>query len=555
MSSHIFDLALIIGTAAAFGIVGRLLRQPLILTYIITGLVLGVSGHFALADQITLQTFADMGIMFLLFLIGLEINYSSLRLVGKISVILGVLQIIFTSFIGYLIALAFNFPSLESAYIAVALTFSSTIIVVKLLLEKRDIGSLYGKITIGFLLVQDFIAILILIALAGISTTGGVSSQELALTILKGVILFTLVLWIGRQLIPKFIHYISPSQELLFLASLAWCFAVAAAAAKAGFSIEIGGFLAGMALANSSEHYEISGRVRSLRDFFVLIFFVILGFSLVSFNLSGLTFPIILFSLFVLIGHPLIILVILGLWGYKKRTAFLCGVTTAQVSEFSFILVALGVKLGHVSPQGLSLITAVGIVTIAASSYLILHNETVFRYLASYLRLFERHRMHEGKEAHSGLEKSIILIGGHRLGQNILQHLPKEKVLVIDFDPNVTADLKRQGYATLFGDVADLEILDYLDLGKMELVISTSPDFDDNNHLLQNVKKLKKRPPVIVRAEDRRDALHLYREGADYVIIPHFTSGQFLGKALASHPIAQTLRDLKGHDQKLLAAH
>ena len=297
----------------------------------------------------------------------------SLRLVGKASVLVGLGQIILTFIPGFFIARFFDFNFLQAAYIAIALTFSSTIIVVKLLSEKRDTNSLYGKISIGFLLVQDFVAILILIFLAGIESEKGIVFNDIFLTTLKGLGLFILMLYLGRKILPLMLDKISRSQELLFLTSLAWCFGIATVVVKAGFSIEIGGFLAGLALANSSEHFQISAKIKSLRDFFILIFFVILGSSLIFSDFSGLTLPIIIFSLFVLIGNPLIVLIIMGLMGYRKRTGFLCGVTTAQISEFSLILAALGLKLGHLNEKVVSLITAVGIITITLSTLSLIH--------------------------------------------------------------------------------------------------------------------------------------------------------------------------------------
>ncbi|MBI4159881.1 cation:proton antiporter [Candidatus Wolfebacteria bacterium] len=553
MSSGIFDLAFVVGIAAALGILGRFLKQPIILTYIVTGLLIGLFGYFKPVDHEIFQTFADLGIMFLLFLIGLEINYDSLRLVGRISVIVGLLQIAVTSLIGYFIALAFGFSPLEALYIAVALTFSSTVIVVKLLSEKKDLNSLYGKITVGFLLVQDFVAILILIALAG---AGGepTSRNALLLAAIKGVILFSVIFTVGRRLLPALLDRIAASKELLFLTGLAWCFGVAAVTLKAGFSVEIGGFLAGITLANSWERYQIGSRMKSLRDFFILIFFVILGSSLASFSLAGLTFPIIALSLFVLIGNPLIVLAIMGLSGYRKRTAFLCGVAVAQISEFSFVLMALGLKLDHVSPQAMSLITAVGIVTIAVSSYLIMWSESIFRMLHRSLSIFERRRSRaEVVDGSINMGKPIILIGCHRLGRNILHHLEKSDVLIIDFDPDIVALLRREGYATLFGDISDLEIFERAEFSKTKLVISTSPDFEDNARLLVAIKALQKPPIVIVRAEDEKDTERLYAEGANYVILPYLSSGQFIGQALGADFNLKNLEGLRKRDQRLLA--
>jgi len=551
MSTGIFELSIVILIAAGLGIAARLLKQPIILAYIFAGIAIGVFGFFHLTNKDLFQTFYEMGLMFLLFLIGLEINYSSLRLVGRTSVLIGIAQIILTFIPGFYISRFFNFDIIQSAYIGIALTFSSTIIVIKLLSEKKDINSLYGKISIGFLLVQDFVAILILVFLAGM-TDNKIVPNNIILTTFKGLALFIAMLWLGRKILPMLFDKIARSQELLFLTSLAWCFGVATLTVKAGFSIEIGGFLAGLALANSSEHFQISGRLRSLRDFFILIFFVILGSSLVFSNFSGLALPIISFSLFVLIGNPLIVLIIMGIIGYRKRTSFLCGITTAQVSEFSLILAALGLKLGQLDQRAVSLITAVGIITITLSTYLIVYSEQIFKYLSRYLSIFERRSKKEEGFVQLEFHKPVILIGAHRIGQNIASHLPKENLLIIDFDPDVITQMRKQNYACLFGDVADSEIIERANLKSSRLVICSSPDFEDNLRLLSEIKNIKNKPKVILRAENEKDAKIFYAQGADYVILPYLTSGQYLGKSIAIDPEMKILEQLKNKDLELL---
>ncbi len=558
MTSGIFELAIIILIAAGLGIISRQLKQPIILAYIFTGIIIGVFGFFHLDNKELFKTFSELGIMFLLFLVGLEINYSSLRLVGKISLLTGIGQIIFTALIGFFIATFFDFNYIQSAYIAIALTFSSTIIIVKLLSEKKDINSLYGKISVGFLLVQDFAAILLLIFLAGIGGEKIVLSGAV-FTIMKGVGLFAAMLYLGRKILPLIFNKIAGSQELLFLTSLAWCFGIATLTTKFGFSIEIGGFLAGLALANSSEHFQISAKIKSLRDFFILIFFVILGSSLVFSNLSGITVQIIVFSLFVLIGNPLIVLIIMGIMGYRKRTSFMCGLTVAQISEFSLILAALGFKLGHLNEKVVSLITAVGIITIILSTYMIIHANWIFKRLSGFLSLFERKKIKESDSLIKQLKKPIILIGCHRLGQSIAFHLPKNDLLIIDFDPEIISQLRKHGFDYIFGDIGDAEIFERADFNEARLIISTSPNFEDNLTLLSEINSLKNRDKikVIIRAQDEKEAEILYNpptgKGVDYALLPHFTSGQYLGRSIAVDPTLQILEQLKNKDLEMMA--
>lgn len=551
----IFELAVIVFVAALLGVFAKFLRQPLILAYIATGIFIGFLGFTGLADKEIFLIFSDLGIMFLLFLVGLEINYTSLRLVGKTSLIIGLGQIVFTSVIGFFIASALGFEMIHSIYIAVALTFSSTIIIVKLLSDKRDFNSLYGKISVGVLLVQDVVAIFILIFLSGIQVGSEVMWVDMGVTVLKGVILFALVLWFGRRVLQSLFNKVAHSRELLFLMTLTWVFLVAAAANKLGFSVEIAGLLAGLALANSVEHHQIAVKVRPLRDFFILIFFVILGSSVVISNFGGLTIPVIIFSLFVLIGNPIIVLVIMGLMGYRKRTSFMVGITVAQISEFSLILVALGLKIGHLNDGILALVTAVGVITITVSTYIITHAEFIVPKISGLLSIFERKNTKEIKFHNKEYKKPIVLIGCHRTGESILLSLPKDDVLVVDFDPNIMHRLEKRGYDFIFGDIDDEEIFEKSGIEHANLIISTSPHLNDNLFIIDRLKNKKDSDlhrKIIVRAEDERDARSLYEAGADYVILPHFTSGQYLGKTIAINPQMPILDDLKENDLKLL---
>lgn len=553
MASGVFELAIVILLAAALGVAAKLLRQPIILAYLAAGLLIGVLGFTHLIDRETFQIFSNLGVMFLLFLVGLQINYTSLRLVGRASVLVGLGQIIFTSLIGYFIAIALGFQPIPALYIAIALTFSSTIIIVKLLSDKKDLNSLYGKISVGFLLIQDLVAILLLIFLTGLGVEN--SSSPLitaALTIGKGILLFIVMWWLGRKILPKIFDRVARSEELLFLMSLAWLFVIAAAVSRIGFSIEIAGFLAGLALANSSERFQIAGKVSSLRDFFILIFFVILGSSVAISNLSGLIWPIVIFSLFVLIGNPLIVLVIMGMMRYRKRTSFFAGVTVAQISEFSLILAALGLRLGHLNESAVALISSVGIITIALSAYLIVHADKIYKKISRFLSIFERKITSEVEIPASGFQKPVILVGCHRTGESIASNLPKDDILIIDFDPDVVKRMREKGFTTLYGDVRDREIFEVSGLTQARLIISTSPDLEDNLTLLEELKRVEPRPKVVVRAETEEEAHLTYEAGADYVLLPHFTSGQYFGKTIVLDPAMKILEELKSRDLELL---
>lgn len=534
-----FELTIILIISSIIAVVFRLIKQPSILAYILAGILLGPVGLLAIENKDVVKSMAEIGIALLLFMLGLELRLSDLRSIGKVALLVGSGQVIFTSAIGFLIGLLLGFQPLPALYISIALTFSSTIIIVKLLSDKRDLNSLYGKISVGVLLLQDLFAIIALIILSGFTQDGAaISPVGILFVIAKGVLLFAVVLLLSKTVLPAIVNKIARSQEILFLFSLAWAFGVCALVASpyVGFSIEIGGFLAGLALANSPESIQIASRAKSLRDFFIIIFFVTLGMGMTFAGIDKVVFPAIALSLFVLVGNPLIVMAIMGIMGYKKRTSFLTGLTVAQISEFSLIVIFLGNKLNHVSNQVVSLITLVGVITFAASTYMIMNSDYLFRLLSPYLSIFEKKQTKKETRRDLGeLNDHIVLAGVNRAGSAILEGILEskdEKVIAIDFNPDVIKNLNNREILAVFGDISDSEILDHTQIEKAKVVISTVSDLDDNLHLITLIKRRKSRAKIIALARDKHDAFTLYNAGADYVVIPHLTSGRFISRIL-----------------------
>lgn len=375
------ELSIIIGIAVLIAGIMRLLKQPLIIGYILTGII--VSPYFLniVSSTETIVVFSQIGVALLLFIVGISLSPRVIKEVGKVSLVTGIGQIIFTSLIGFFISRLLGFSILVSLYIAIALTFSSTIIIMKLLSDKKDLDKLYGKISIGFLLVQDIFAIILLMIISSFSSRLKLSGISLQSFIIGAIFIGGFIL-ISIYILPKLSTFFAKSQEFLFLFSIGWGMGLAALFHYIGFSMEIGALVAGITLSMSPYHYEISSKLRPLRDFFVILFFILLGSQMVFGNISQFIIPAVIFSLFILIGNPLIVMILMGMLGYKKKTGFQAGFTVAQISEFSLILIALGVTVGHLTNEILSLITIVGLITIAGSTYLILYSNKIYPHLA-----------------------------------------------------------------------------------------------------------------------------------------------------------------------------
>lgn len=528
MIDNIFvELGAILIIAAVIAGVTRLLRQPLIISYLLTGIV--VSPYFLniVHSTETISSFAQVGVSLLLFMVGLNLNPRIIKEVGRVSLIAGVGQVVFTSLIGFFLVKALGFSIIASLYISVALTFSSTIIIMKLLSDKGDLETLYGRISIGFLLVQDLIAVFLLMIIS--SLQGELNLASLVFwAILKGIILLGIILLVGVYFLPKITKIIARSQEFLLLFSISWCLALASLFFFLNFSFEIGALLAGVTLALSPYRYEISSKMKPLRDFFIILFFILLGSQIGSFDLGQHMASIIILSLFVLIGNPLIVMVLIGLLGYSKRTGFLAGLTVAQISEFSIILVALGVKVGHLTEEILSLVIIIGLITIMGSTYLILYANRIYQYVFMYLNVFEKNgkKIDEhkfvGEKAHE-----MILFGYNRIGYGILNSFRrlKKKFLVVDYNPEVIEKLGKLGINCTYGDADDSEFLEQLGLSKVRLVVSTIPAQNTNLLLIRKIRDSNKKAIIIVVSHKIDEAMDLYDEGATYVIMPHFLGG------------------------------
>ena len=528
-------------TVLTTGIV-KLFKQPAIIGYILSGIIAGPVIFNIIDSTATLTTFSQIGVALLLFFVGLNLNPKVIKDVGKISLITGLGQVIFTTSIGFLIAKLIGFSTTISLYIAIALAFSSTIIIMKLLSDKKDLESLYGRISIGFLIIQDFIAIFILLVISSLNSGASLGYTAIE-TILKGIggiiVLFLLTLYI----LPRLTKVVAKSQEFLLLFSISWCFIVAAVFHYLNFSIEAGALLAGITLSMSPYHFEISSKMKPLRDFFLVLFFIMLGSQMIFTNLLQSVWIIIGLSLFVLIGNPIIVMTLMGLLGYTKRNSFLSGLTVAQISEFSLIVVTMGVSVGHVSQDTLSLITAVGLITFTGSTYMILYSNKLYALLSKYLTIFEK----KGKKVdehkyHNHDSHDIILFGYNRIGLDIVESLKKIKgeFLIVDYDPETITRLSREGYDCRYGDANDSELLNDINFGRAKMIISTIPILDTNLLIINKVKEQNEGAIIAVVSHHIEEAERLYEEGATYVIMPHFLGGKHFSTMIEKNKLSMS---------------
>ncbi|WP_299699788.1 cation:proton antiporter family protein [uncultured Pontibacter sp.] len=525
LSNPFFELSVILAIAAVLGAVGLVLRQPLIVMFIALGILVGPSVFNLVSSSDMVHLLAELGIALLLFVVGLKLDLSLIRSTGMIALMTGLGQVIFTSVFGYLIGIALGYNAITALYIAIALTFSSTIIIVKLLSDKKEIDSLHGQIAIGFLIVQDIVVVLLMIMLSAMNVkTGANPVLSIVQVVLTGSAIVAVIGLLMRFVIPFLVNYLARSQELLVLFSIAWAVIVASTCDYLNFSREVGAFLAGVSLASTPYREVISGRLVSLRDFLLLFFFINLGSQLDLALLGEQIGPSIVFSLFVLVGNPLIVVVIMGIMGYRKRTSFLAGLTVAQISEFSLIFAALGLSMGHIQESTVGLITLVGLITIGLSTYMIIYSHSLYDMLAPALSIFERKIPYRENETEQNMPQQVdvILFGLGRYGGNIALTLMKENIqlLCIDFDPQQVRYWQKQGLSALYGDVEDPELPDRLPLTTAKYVISSLSDVNANIALVKQLKASGYRGKIAVTAHRLSDLERLKTTPTDMILSP-----------------------------------
>ncbi|MGH7196842.1 MAG: cation:proton antiporter [Candidatus Saccharimonadales bacterium] len=547
------QLSIVLVVVATVSGVMRLLRQPLIIGYIISGVLVGPTFLDILGNQEAFHAFSSLGIALLLFIIGLGLNVDIIKRLGRVVIVTAMVQMVLTALIGGLVALTFGVPLVAASILGLAVSFSSTIVIIKLLNDKREQRQLYGQIAIGILIVQDVVASIALLFVAA-GDTGNLPATELAMLFAKGIALAAGLTLVVTQILPRLERFVASSQEFLFLFAIAWGFGIATVFEFAGLSLEVGALFAGVSLASLPYSQGMAARLKPLRDFFVVIFFVVLGEGLQLADFLGSLPLAIGLSVVALAIKPLIVLMSMGALAYTKRTSFKTAVSLGQISEFSIIFVILAVSEGIIPPYLNSAITLVALITIAASTYLMKYDDHLFRILNSTLQLFEREVVKTARERRAALQSySQVLFGYNKGGAEIIRAFERlhEPFVVVDYDPDVIKLLEQKQLAFRYGDAADPELLEELDIEKAKLVISTITNHDTSMGLVRYVAGMSPKATIVCHANSLEEARELYDAGATYVMLPHAVGGEKIGSLLA-HGIEKV--DFEAHRRKQLAA-
>lgn len=534
------ELTLIILVVSVVSIFIHYIKQPLIIGYIISGII---AGHYFLniiTDGSGIELFSKLGIIILLFTIGLNLDPNTMKEVGRDSILGGLLQVFFTSLLGFLLSFyILHFAFITSIFVGLALALSSTIIVLKILSDKGHIDKLHGKISVGILLLQDILSAVILVVLSIFKKDSympieGGEGMMIVTFIVKIIILLLIYLLIRNFVLRKSVAFFASSQETLLLFGLGTAFLMAFIFYGFGFSLEIGALFAGVALASSNFAKEISSRLKPIQDFFIALFFVFLGAGLIVENPSHILLPVIIFTLFLIVVKLLVTFFVLNLFGHRTRTSFYVAVSLTQVSEFSLIMLGLVAAEGYIDKNIVSIITIVAMISISISAYMMVYVEEFYSSMRSIFKKLEIRKNNFKIVKDEAKDLDAVIFGFDRIGHEFVDVFKNldYKYLVIDINPKYIERAIESGATAIYGDAEDLGFLEENNILLSKMIISTIPNFKTNLYLVENYKKRNKEGIIVAIAHDEAKSKALYEAGASYVIMPYHLGAYHAGKML-----------------------
>lgn len=519
------QLSLVIALGAGIALIMRLLRQPLIIGHIITGILAGPAVFNIIQDESGFTVLSTIGVALLLFIVGLELSLKIISRLSKVVFLTTFMQMGVVTLAGAAAARLLDFGRMESLIIGLCLAMSSTIIIVTLLQQKKELMRLFAQIAVGVLILQDLVATAAKITLS--ARSAGDTLLEVSLLLGRGILLIVLLYGMSRFILPKAAKFLESSKELLLILSIGWALGLATLFAKIGFSFEVGALLAGMSLASLPFSHEVASRLRPMRDFFIIIFLITLGYTLVPDQIRSALLPAVTFSLLVFILKPLAILAALGMQGYTKRASFKAALALSQISEFSLVFIVAAAQHQYASQAAQAALGLTALITFAGSTYLIKYDDVIFSALEKHLRFFER-RVTKLEQKGAMQSYSIVLFGYRKGGAEFIRTFKSmgKRFVVVDYDPDAIELIERQHVNFLYGDASDPELIEELRLNKSKLVVSTITDAATNEFLAHWLNEHNPGAVFVGSAESAYQAAKLYSEGASYVMMPHFIGSE-----------------------------
>lgn len=535
------ELTLVMLIAAGIAVVMRLLKQPLIMGYILTGILVGPAVFHLIGDTEAFASLSQVGITLLLFIIGLGMNPAIIRSLGKPAVLTALSILILVGSAGFATSELLGLSLFEGLIMGLALFFSSTIIILKVISDKKELSRLYAQLSIGVIVVDDVVATFGLLVVAAMGTAGGLVLSDFGWLGLKAALLLLGLGAMNSLVVPRIGKMFAESQELLFLFAIAWGLGVASLFSVAGLSYEVGALAAGVALSTLPFATQMGTRLKPLRDFFLVLFFVHIGESFSFNDVPTSILPALILSLIVIVGKPLVVMATLGWLGYTRLTSFKAGIHLSQISEFSMILTVMAYNFDLVGPQSLAIITLVALITIGVSTYLMKYDDAIYARVNAWLHVFEHQHVRE--RASKAKQHEAILLGFSKGAHDFIKTFRKLKLhyIAVDYNPDKVELLEDQGIRYAYGDATDIELLEELGVTRSKIVVSMMEELKANVIVLDFLKHHHSDALFVCYADNLDHAEQLYQLGAAYVILPSFIHGRGLSEHLAEHGISKDI--------------
>jgi len=550
-------LAILAATALAY--FGHILRQPPILAYLTAGILLGPRMGLGLVeDHAAIELLSRFGLIFLLFLIGLEIDMKKLREVAGSLIGAGLLQFPLTAAFIAAALLVLNIFSLSDSYalfyISAAAGLSSTAIVIKLLYGRFELDTLAGRITLGILIFQDLWAILLLGMQPSLGEPGFLT---LALSLLKIVLLSIGALSLSKYVLPRVFRAIAKVPELMLISALGWCFLVAALADILGLSIEMGALIAGISISTFPYNLDVIAKIVNIRYIFVTLFFVALGMQIPNpMDVPALLAGGLILAALLILSRFIILFPLLQLLKKDRRISLRASLNLSQMSEFSLVLASMGLGSGQIGDSVLSIILFAYVITALLSTYAINASDRIIDRLTGIFSSGTAHRRNPADQEAGGSsseeKRDIAILGFHRVASSLLRDMIelKDRITVVDFNPEVRESLQNLGVRVVYGDISHPDTLRQAGISHARIVVSTIPDTmlvgTDNLRIIPILREICTDAAIIVNAESPARALRMYAEGADHVLLPRLLAADSLKTHILN--ILETSDQLKTTD-------
>jgi Kef-type K+ transport system membrane component KefB len=544
MHELIGDITLCILFAWALGLLAHFFRQPLILAYLIAGFLIGPFGMGWVKSQESISVISELGLIFMLFMIGLEIDLKKIVRAGRVILFAAGGQLIGGCALGILFFVGIGLPmgggGFDAVYLCIACVLSSTVIIVKVLYEKRELDTLPGRITLGVLVLQDIFAILFLAVQPSLDN---LQVSVILLSIVRVGALVATALILSRYVLPWLFHQIARRPELILLGALAWCFLIGEIAEKLHLSREMGSLVAGVSLSTFPYALDVTAKVTTLRDFFITLFFVALGMTIPIPNLSVVGLALII-AAFTVVSRVVTTFAPLYLMKQGLRASLLPAINLAQISEFSLVVIQTGIAAGHIKTETASAASFAFVLLAVLSTFVMVRSDQITRLAISPLKriglrdLDHGHAQDAGHEDGHGETRRIVILGFFRAASALLSEIERqnqsllEQISVIDFNPDVFRTLRDRGVHVIYGDISNVDTLVHAGVGQAEMIILSVPDSllkgASNDKLVRHVRTLNPTARIVATADLLSDVADLYAAGADYVAVPRLSDAHEL---------------------------